>query len=169
MADLNRPAPPDSILEEPRKRTDTINVLTILTFIGSGLGILFQCYYMFNAKKLYDTAIASQANLDKAPAWARSLQGPDPIGVATRTFENRIPINLLAFIALVLCIYGAIEMRKLKKTGFYIYVIGELVLPLLSTALFIGTAAMGGIGFGFGVFFMLLFIILYATQLKHMQ
>ena len=169
MADLNRPAGQESILEEPRKTTDTINVLSILTFIGSGLSVLFQCYYAFNAKKLLDTTIASQQNMDKAPAWARNLQGPDPIGIATRTYENRIPINLLGLIAVILCVYGAIEMRKLKKTGFYIYVIGELVLPLLTTYLFIGAAALSGIRLVFTVFFMLLFIILYATQLKHMK
>ena len=168
MADLNQITGQEHILEEPGKIPQTISVLSILTFIGSGMVILFQLYYFVAAKRIYDTSMASIEKLDQAPAWAKNMQGPDPVGVIQRTYDNRLPITLLTLVAAVLCIIGAVQMRKLKKTGFYIYLIGEL-LPILTTVIFIGTAAMGGIGFYFGLLIYAVFIILYATQLKHLK
>jgi hypothetical protein len=168
MADLNQPPAKENLLEEPGKLPDMLNVLTILTFIGCGLALLFQLYYSFNAKKFYDATIANQDKMAQAPSWARNLQGPDPIGVATRTYDNRTPILLLGVVAVILCIYGAVMMRQLKKTGFYIYLIGE-VLPLLTTYIFIGGAALSGFSLVFTLLFTALFVILYATQLKYMK
>jgi hypothetical protein len=167
MSGTNIPAQ-DTFLEEPKKLPDMLNVLTILTFIGSGFALLFQLYYSFNAKKFYDLTIANQDKMAEAPSWAKSMQGPDPIGVATRTYENRTAILLLGVVAVLLCIYGAIQMRQFKKNGFYIYAVGE-ILPTISTAIFIGGAALSGFGLIFTLFFTALFIILYATQLKYLK
>jgi hypothetical protein len=168
MSGTNQPTTQEAFLEEPKKIPDMLNVLTILTFVGSGLGALSQIYYSFNAKKVYDMTIANQDKMADAPSWARSLQGPDPIGVATRTYDNRVAILILGVVALVLCIYGAIMMRQLKKSGFYLYLIGE-ILPLIATFIFIGAAAMTGLAFIFTIIFTALFIILYATQLKYLK
>lgn len=168
MADLNQLTQDEHILEEPHKMPQTISVLSILTFIGSGLTILSQVYYFAAAKKIYDTAMAGQEKLDQAPAWAKSLQGPDPVGVIQRSYDNRVPITLLTIVAATLCIVGAIQMRKLKKSGFSIYLVGEL-LPIVTSAIFIGTAAMSGIAFYFGLVIYAVFIILYATQLKYLK
>jgi hypothetical protein len=167
MSGTNIPAQ-ETFLEEPKKIPDMLNVLTILTFVGSGLGALSQIYYSFNAKKVYDMTIANQDKMAEAPSWARNLQGPDPIGVATRTYDNRIAILILGVVALVLCVYGAIMMRKMKKSGFYLYLIGE-ILPFIATFIFIGGAAMTGLAFMFTIFITALFIILYATQLKYLK
>ena len=168
MADLNSLTSEETFLEEPRKLPDMINVLSILTFIGSGLAIIAQLYYFTAAKRIYDASMANLEKLDQAPAWARNLQGPDPAGVIQRTYDNRFPICVMTIVAAVLCIIGAMQMRKLKKTGFYIYLIGEL-LPWITTFIFIGTIAFGGLALVFGILFMAVFIILYATQLKHMK
>ena len=168
MADLNSLTSESTILEEPRKLPDMINVLSILTFIGSGLAIITQLYYFTAAKKIYDASMANLEKLDQAPAWARNLQGPDPAGVIQRTFDNRFPICVMTIVATVLCIIGAMQMRKLKKAGFYIYLIGEL-LPWITTFIFIGTIAFSGVTLIFGILFTAVFIILYATQLKYMK
>jgi hypothetical protein len=60
------------------------------------------------------------------------------------------------------------QMRNLKKQGYLIYVIGEL-LPILSFAIFIGFGGLfGGIAMMFSTLFALLFIILYTTQRKYL-
>lgn len=168
MADLNQPTREEHFLEEPYKMPQMISVLSVLTFIGSGLVILFQLYYFAAAKKIYDTAMAGQEKIDQAPAWVKNMQGPDPVGVIQKTYDNRVPITLLTLVACILCIIGAVQMRKLKKNGFYIYLVGEL-LPIVTTAIFISTAAMTSIGFYFGLVIYAVFIILYATQLKHLK
>jgi len=60
----------------------------------------------------------------------------------------------------VLCIYGALQMRKLKKQGLVIYSIGEIIFPLVTLLL---------VGFWsavFGLVVAVLFIILYVIQRK---
>jgi hypothetical protein len=169
MADLNQQTRTADILEELRKLPEMLNVLSILTFIGSGLVILIDGWYFLSAKKIYDLGMAGQEKIDQAPAIIRNMQGSDPAGVLQRTFDNRVPIVILNIVACVLCIVGAVQMRKLKKTGYYIYLIGE-ILPLLILLLFVGTAALSGAFQIIGnTLFMILFLILYGTQIKYLK
>ena len=169
MADLNQLTRDEHILEEPRKLPEMLNVLSILTFIGSGLIILTDLWYFAAAKKIYDTQMQGIERADQLPSWARGLQGSDPAGVAQRTYDNRVPIVVMGIIAAVLCIVGAIQMRKLKKTGFYIYLVGE-VLPPIVTLIFIGAAAYSSpFAIISTLIFLIVFIILYATQLKYLK
>jgi hypothetical protein len=164
MADLNRPAD-SSFLDEPKKMPEMINVLTILTFIGSGLGIVGGFWSFIKARASYEAL--SSANLDRLPDWAKRMSGGDPLETARKALENRVPILLLGLIGCSLCIYGAIQMRQLKKSGFTLYIIGEL-LPVISAVIFLGDGA-SGIGAIFGYCINILFIVLYATQLKNLK
>lgn len=168
MADLNRPANPDNWLEEPRKLPSMLNVLTMLTIIGSSLAACSQVYSFFTAKQSYDKMVAMQDKLDDLPEFMKSFMGPKMVEMARQSYENRVPILLLTFVALGLCIVGAVQMRKFKKMGFYIYLIGEL-LPIITGALFIGLGTFGGFGLVSALLFPAVFIILYATQLKHLS
>ncbi|MBK8610207.1 MAG: hypothetical protein IPL84_09730 [Chitinophagaceae bacterium] len=148
-----------------------LNVLTILTFIGSAIMILTSLWSFFTAKKSYDNLdkLTQQMNSDNMPGWAKSMMG-DPevmIKTITKTYENRIPIVLLSLIAAGLCIYGAIQMRKLKKQGFLFYAIGE-VLPFLTQFLFIGAFAFAGVAMYVGIAITLLFLFLYYRQRKNL-
>jgi hypothetical protein len=58
-------------------------------------------------------------------------------------------------------------MRKLKKSGYPIYVIGELA-PIAVTAALVGFSLVGGIATAFSAIIALLFVILYTTQRKHL-
>lgn len=168
MADINPSSQKDNWLEEPRKLPDTLNVVTILTFIGCGVGFLFSLAGYLFAQSGYDQAVKAQENIDKVPSFLRSMQGPDPVGAARAALDNKLPILLLSLLALGLCLYGAIQMRRWKKAGFTFYLIGEL-LPFLSAYLFIGASTLTGFTFFFGLCLTAVFIILYATQLKHLK
>lgn len=153
------------------KLPSTLNVLTILTFIGSAFQLIGGIFGFINAKKTYDERdkVMEQMSSGKMPSWMKSIM-PDKenfVEMVTKNYENRIPIFVLTLLAAILCIVGAIQMRKLKKQGFTIYLIGEL-LPFLTTAFFIGMFAFSGMGFMFGVGLTVLFIILYITQRKHL-
>lgn len=167
MAEIN-PLTTEHILEEPKKLPEMINVLTILTFVGSGLALVSSLLTFALAKRSYDSGMAAQEKMADAPSWVRGLQGSDPVGALQRSYDNRVPIFILGLLGAILCIVGAAQMRKLKKTGFYIYLIGE-ILPLVVTFIFIGASAVSGFVLGFSVLFIAVFIILYATQLKHLK
>ena len=148
-----------------------LNVLTILSFIGCAFQLLGSLWSFFTAKKSYDglDKLTEQMNSENMPGWVKSMMG-DPekmVKMITKAYENRIPIVLLSLVATALCFYGAMQMRKLKKQGFTLYTIGEL-LPFLTQILFIGTFALSGFAMYFAVGIAALFILLYFTQRKYL-
>jgi hypothetical protein len=155
---------------EDNSLPSSLNVLTILTFVGSAFAILGGLWNFYNAKKTFDTKdkVIEQMNSGKIPSWAKSIM-PDMTHfeeMVTKSYENRIPILILTIVAAVLCIVGAMQMRKKQKQGYLFYVIGE-ALPLVTSAFFIGYFTLAGAGF-IAVLFTLLFIILYTLQRKHL-
>ena len=161
--------PVDSLHEfEKGKLPTSINVLTILTIIGSIFGLLSSVYSFFTAKQSYETMkeTIDSGKLDDAPKWARGFMSPEMLEVTRKMYENRMPIMVLSLVALALCLYGALEMRKLKKQGYTFWLIGEL-LPFATTALFIGMASFSGLGL-LAVLFPLIFIILYTVNRKYL-
>lgn len=148
-----------------------LNVLTILTYIGSAISLLGSFYSFATAKTTFDTkdAALEKMNSPEMPAFAKSMM-PDPAHfeeMVTKSYENRIPILLISLIAVGLCIAGAMQMRKRKKQGYLLYVIGEL-LPFVAMIFFIGTFVLTGAGGMIGIGIALLFIILYTMQRKHL-
>ena len=80
---------------------------------------------------------------------------------------NKLPILVVTLIGAILCILGAIDMRKLKMQGYYMWLIGEL-FPVIATVILLGMASISGWTAYFGYAFLLLFIILYTTQRKYL-
>jgi hypothetical protein len=103
------------------------------------------------------------------PSWAKSMMPrmDHYEEMLTKNLENKIPMLIIGLVAIALCFYGALQMRKLKKQGFIIYLVGQ-VLPFLNTALFVGLFMFSGIAFLFGTGITVLFILLYLTQRKHL-
>ncbi len=143
-----------------------LNVLTILTFIGSGLGFIGALWTYFNAEKSYKNVVDAQSKMTEAPAWAKNLMGPDMLELSRKSMENKLPIMLLTIVGVALCLYGALEMRKLKKQGFILWLVGE-VLPVVGGILFIGAGMFKGFAL-IGIVFPIIFIILYLMQKKHL-
>jgi len=168
MADINQTSNTANFLEEPQKLPSMLNVLTILTFIGSGLGIISGFYSYFAASTNYDKAVQAQDKMEQMPDWVKNMAGPNMVESAHRQLENRLPIMLLAVVASVLCLYGAIQMRKYKKSGFSIYVIGDL-LPFVSIGLFIGFGYLSVFALSMVIVITAVFLGLYATQLKYLK
>ena len=156
---------------EKQKLPTGLNVLTILTFIGCALALLSAVWSFANAKSSFDNRekVMEQMSSNKMPSWAKGLM-PDMAHfeeMVTKSYENRIPILLLSIVAVALCLVGALQMRKRKKQGYLLYVIGE-ILPFFISAFFVGMFMFSGAGFIFGVVLTALFILLYTLQRKHL-
>ena len=52
---------------EENKLPTSLNVLTILTFIGSAIGLIFSCYNFFAADKQVANMEDALTKMDKAP------------------------------------------------------------------------------------------------------
>lgn len=148
-----------------------LKVLTILSIIGCVLQVVGSGWQFYTAKTNFDKKdeVIAQLNSAEMPAMAKKMIG-DPAIYAetiTKNFENRLPILLLSLVAAGLCFYGVMQMRQLKKQGYLLYVIGEL-LPFLTLAFFVGTFALSGTAFFIGIAITILFVLLYTVNRKHL-
>lgn len=128
-------------VESTGKRPGFLTVLCILTFIGSGLGVLGSLLLLVGAGAI--------------------LSFLDSMGGAAGTGGGMGYIIALLILAAA-SLFGAIQMWKLKKMGFFIYagagVVG-IVLPLLF-----------GMGFStVGAIITIAFIVMYYLNVKHMS
>ena len=148
-----------------------IKTLTILTFIGSSLGLIFGVLaYAKSAENLAKMQdLINGPDFDKLPDYLKKMYSQNTIDFMNKMDVNKLPILILNFIGCGLCIYGAIEMRKLKMSGFYTYLMGSL-LPFIGMFLFMGTSYLKG---GYNVYISLgvtaLFITLYGFQTKYLD
>ena len=168
MADLTQPGS-FSIPTEKPKIPSGLNVLTILTFVGCGLGFLSTIWNFTNAKSGLDKmeAAINSPDYENMPALAKKFMSPEALEIARKSYENRIPLTLIGLIGIVLCVYGALQMRKLKMQGYYLWLAGE-ILPFISSVIFLGIASMSGV---MGIIFIgitLLFVLLYSAQRKYL-
>lgn len=154
---------------EKPKLSRTLNVLTILTFIGCAFQLVGALWQFSTAQKNYDgkDAMLEKMNSPEMPAFARSMMGnpKDYEMMVTKNLDNKVPLLIVGLLSAGLCFFGALQMRKLMKQGYLLYVIGEL-LPFISMAFFVGTFAMKGFGFYAVAGISLLFILLYTSQRK---
>src|ERR1700733_6063243 len=168
MTDIQQTTDPIDWEVDKKKLPEMLNVLTILTFVASGFSGIFIIIRLIKGSQNDAELQTKQDKADKAPAFLKNFMGTHGVDIARKTMENHLSIMILGLVSLGLCAYGAAQMRGLKKQGFYIYLIGEFVLPFLSTMVFIGFSyySASTLVFSFGI--PVAFIILYATQLKHL-
>ena len=156
---------------EEEESYGSIKTLTILTFIGSSLGILLGIWSYFhssqNLTKMQE--MINSADFDKLPDYVKNLYSQNTMDFLIKMDVNKLPILILNFIGSSLCIYGAIEMRKLKMNGFYTYLMGSL-LPFVGMFLFMGSTYLkGGYNVYFGLGITVLFITIYGFQTKYLD
>lgn len=139
-----------------------INVLSILSFIGSGFQILgaIAAYFIipFSAKSVPETRGLEKTREMKP--FSGFLQWSADTTI--KQYEYRLPILIVTIITALICIYGVLQMRKLKKSGFTVYTIGELALPIFTAAVIDIWSSI------FGFVIAILFIILFWVQRKHL-
>lgn len=150
------------------KLPGSINVLTILTFIGSAIGFIGSIYYFFTAEKSLKSMqdLVSSGKMDDAPSVLKNMISADTITMYQKMADNKLPILIINLVGIALCVYGAIQMRKLKKQGYPLYLVGEL-LPYAATLGFVGTMAYKGFGL-IGLIVPIIFILLYTVNRKYL-
>ncbi len=153
--------------EEEKKLPGGLNVLTILTFIGCAIfGLLTLLTPMINKwlSGFMDKALSSGQELSTKQI-SEIEKGKAAIELAQK---NLIPLMIIGMVGIILCFLGALWMRKFKKDGYWMYVVGELA-PLIGGFALMGTAQYTGVmSMVIGIGIPLLFVILYSFQRKHL-
>jgi len=144
-----------------------LNVLTILTFIGCAIGGLFTLFTPMINKFLLSAMEKAASGGQEIPAdKLREMEkGKALIELSS---QNMIPLMSIGLVGIILCFVGALWMRKYKKDGYVMYVIGELA-PIVGSLFILGTSQFTGVVsilIGLGV--PCLFVILYTLQRKYL-
>lgn len=134
----------NNLPQAKKVRPTLLTVLCILTFIGSGLSVLI----FLLAAVLFGVMADVLADI---PGMSMMTGG------GTVFF---IVMFILAFVSL----FGAIKMWGLKKIGFYLYTAAQVLMIIVPLVLIEGAKV--GV---FGIVITLIFIILYAINLKAME
>jgi hypothetical protein len=145
-----------------------LKVLTVLTFIGCAYALYNTSNAYFNSEKVLADLEKAMVDLEEkggSEMWLESMEK------GRQVFEIRNQNKTLFFVVEILgiglCVFGAIQMRKLKSTGYYLWLAGEFV-PILLSIVIIGTSILGIFFIAFLVF-PVAFAIMYGTQLKYMS
>lgn len=164
------------------KRPSFLTVLCILSFIGCALGLATGVWGYFSNKTAAASGLGDQVNerldsamddamtngemTDQERQMAESITNALGGGI---NFDNAATASLVGGLMCIVCFIGVFMMWNLKKTGFFIYLIGQVVSI---AAPFIWSSGLGIFGSMFsmiGAIFPIIFVILYALNLKHMR
>lgn len=175
----------ESVLDEEvqmneQKRPTFLTVLCILTFIGSGFGILSALIGFTGINDIESSMRNAQMGAGDPVAQA-ILNDLDIAGM--QAIQNWA--NILSLLASALCLSGALVMWRLKKFGFVLYVAGHaatifgsyIALGLMEKmAEIMPVQAVGGVMQTMGAVVMVVtvllsigFIIMYGVNLKAMN
>lgn len=136
--------------EQPAKRSKFLTRICYLSFIGSGFAILAGLLYTFFLDDVITLLVQNPSEMND-------------LMVETLSDLNKNYFAMEAILSSA-SLAGVIYMWKLKKIGFHIYTMANILI--LGLPLFFGVGT-----FGFENFFLITgpFIGLYALNLKQMQ
>ena len=144
------------------KRPTFLTVLCILTFIGSGWGVLSQLFSLLFTNLVDVSAQTEQLNtmMDNMESGAGTsflsgiLSSSQEVMQATMMHAKSIAVISLVLSLLSLC--GAILMFSLRRIGFYIYTVAQLLL-LFVVPYFAGFSMIVVMGMLFSALFTVVF------------
>lgn len=166
------------------KRPTLLTILCILTFIGNGWKIaknIIDCIFTCTVIGIKNSKLLSQSVQTYAEALkevavtdtiAQSEVSPESFNAVVDVFSSyfiyplAIPFSQNLF--LIISIIGAILMFNLKRKGFYIYTVAQ-ILYLVATLYFMGFSFWSLFFISPDILISLLFIILFAVNLKHIR
>lgn len=88
--------------------------------------------------------------------------------VTEKAVANAVPIGVAGIILALISLLGVWQMWNMRKSGFWLYLlaaVGGLIVPLV----FLGGSILAILSVGIGGFISLVFIILFAVNLKYMH
>ena len=159
----------ETLSVHPQDRPTLLTVLCILSFIGSGFGVLANLTAIIAAPVLdFFQDSTFNATFSQLGDNAGDEFIKQALDMALLVMDNFLAIVLSKFILYVLSLVGAIMMFQMKKIGFYLYIVAQVGFLFIGP-FFLGWNIIVGSAMFFSAFFSVLFIALYSINLKHMS
>lgn len=183
---------------EPKKRSQFLTILCILTFVGSGFGVInavrqyimvdqtvkfakeasskMEQARMKDSIRLADDSLSqvgikdsSRSSEDSAQARGNRIGQKIMKSVSVMTQKDNIKKSAIWSLLAALCtLGGALLMWRLNKQGFYLYCLG-IAIGIVFPFILYGHNLVAIFSIAFSSFFGLIFIALYALNLKDMK
>lgn len=152
----------------PAKRPKFLTVLCILSFVGIGISLVSGIISYFSY-----SALASAGGLLNGIG-AGGKDG-EKIGESMNALASAMGmdygkwalVSLIQAILNIPILVGVLMMWKQKKVGFYIYTPFEIIQPAMP--IIFGLGLVGGLSAILSLIFAIVFVVLYALNLKHMN
>jgi hypothetical protein len=156
------------------QRPTLLTVICILSFLAGAFGLWGGIKNAFTDAPQEEVAEARVA-MEEAMAQVGDQGNPmvtnmmeSAIVMAEKAAENAKPMGYAEIVLALLSLFGVWQMWNLKKNGFWMYLLAS-VAGLILPVIFLGGGLMTILSVGIGGFFSVVFIILYAVNLKHMH
>ena len=161
--------------QRPIQRPTFLMVLCILTFIGSGWGVLSNLYSVFTSgfmdnATLHMEQYSNMVNELEDQSSASFMSGflNSSMEVLLATAEHAREIAILSLVLNLVSLLGGILMFQLRRSGFYIYTAAQ-VLMLFILPYFAGFSTLVIMGMLWSAFIAAIFVVMYALNLKYMH
>ena len=158
-----------------QQRPTFLLVLCILTFIGSGWGILSSLVSVFTAGFMdgnmqMEQFSTTMGSLEGAGGFADVFSNfmSSSMEMIQATILHAREIAIMQVVLYVVSLLGAVLIFQLRRIGFYLYAAAQILL-LFILPYFAGFAPMVLAGMFFGAFWALSFIVLYGLNLKSLK
>ena len=154
-------------------RPTLLTVICIISFIMGAWGVISgiqgvtsdQTQVLQEARQKMEEAKAQLG--DQADGMAGRMMD-SAMEITEKSAENARPMGIAGIIIALISLFGVWQMWNLKKSGFWLYLLATvagLAVPLV----YLGGSMMAVASVGLVGFFSLVFIILYAVNLKYMH
>ena len=158
----------DLFNEQTGKLPGMLNVLTILTLVGCAIAYISGIWNFMQSSNLEKQKEEFEKLGDRmgdSEMGSKMMEGS--MEMLEKSHDYRYIILVATLLFTTMCLIGALQMRKLKKSGYTLYVIGEIAPIILTFAVF-GFSLITGIGAAVGALIAIIFVILYTTQRKYL-
>lgn len=157
----------------PKPVPTFLKVLCIITFVVSGLGFLGSLFGFLTFNADLQMAQMEEAIVQMENSFAKA---GNPFGsgfmewyknMLLETIENYRLNSGISLLSALLSVVGAFFMFRLQKIGFHLYVVSCILS--LSTIFLFTISPLVTLTYVLSGIFLIAFIIMYATNLKHMS
>lgn len=158
------------------KRPTFLTVLCIITFVVSGYHVIMAIIGLFTSNS-FDPEQWQDISNQMADAMSGADSGSQEMAnqmmnalssMMQAGIANALTLGIVAIIASGLSILGAYWMFKLKKIGYYAYIVAKVIGIIIPLIIF-GVNILTIIMYGFIALIAVLFIVLYGVNRKYLH
>lgn len=156
--------------ENKIQRPTLLMVVCVLTFIGSGWGVMSNLFGLFTSGMM-----GGDMNIEKYSSVMGELETQGMASLVDSLMESLqasfVHAREIALCGIALCVVnlvGAILMFRLRRFGFYLYTAAQILL-LCVTPYFTGFSILTWMQLLLSAIVSTVFVVLYAVNLKYMR